>query len=123
MTTDATHAQFSLTSEQQAIQDLAASFAQEQIAPHAIRWDQEKHFPVDVMRSAAQLGMGGICVAEDVGGSNLSRLDAVLIYDGLATGCPSVSGYVSVHNMVAWVIDTLRLRGAAAALSAGHVHL
>ena len=97
--------QFALNSEQKAIQDLAAKFAQERIAPFAIEWDQEKHFPRDVIRSAAPLGLGGICVAEDAGGSAMSRLEAVLIYDGLATGCPCIAGYFSVHNMVASVID------------------
>jgi alkylation response protein AidB-like acyl-CoA dehydrogenase len=97
--------QFALNSEQKSIQDLAVSFAGEQIAPFAIKWDQEKHFPLDVFRSAARLGFGGIPVAEDVGGSTLSRLEGVLIYDGLATGCPCIAGYFSVHNMVALVLD------------------
>jgi alkylation response protein AidB-like acyl-CoA dehydrogenase len=97
--------QFALNSEQKAIYDLASSFAKEQFAPHAIRWDQEKHFPIDVVRSVAPLGFGGICVAEDAGGSHLGRMEAVLIFDGLATGCPCIAGYLSVHNMVAWIID------------------
>ncbi|HEY0308339.1 MAG TPA: acyl-CoA dehydrogenase family protein [Acidobacteriaceae bacterium] len=97
--------QFSLTSAQLAIRDSAFTFAQERIAPHSIRWDQEKHFPVDVIRSGAALGMGGICVARDAGGSNLSRLDAVLIYDSLAQACPCIAGYFSVHNMVALIVD------------------
>jgi alkylation response protein AidB-like acyl-CoA dehydrogenase len=97
--------QFALRPEQLAIRDLAVSFGRDRIAPHALAWDQEKHFPVDVIKSAAELGMGGICVREDVGGSDLSRLDAVLIYDGLAAACPSIAGYLSVHNMVAWVLD------------------
>jgi len=100
-----TTAQFALNQEQKAIRDLATSFAQEQIAPYAIRWDQEKHFPIDVVRSVAPLGFGGICVAEDVGGSHLGRMEAVLIFDGLATGCPCIAGYLSVHNMVAWIVD------------------
>jgi alkylation response protein AidB-like acyl-CoA dehydrogenase len=97
--------QFALNPDQRAIRDLALTFARERIAPYALDWDQTKHFPVDVIRSAAPLGMGGICVAEDVGGSNLSRLDAVLIYDSLATACPSIAGYFSVHNMVALILD------------------
>ena len=97
--------QFALNAEQRAIRDLALRFAAEQIAPYAIKWDQEKHFPRDVVRSAAALGFGGVCVAEDAGGSGLSRLEGVLIYDGLATGCPCIAGYFSVHNMVASVID------------------
>lgn len=97
--------QFALSAEQKALGELALSFARERIAPQAIAWDQEKHFPVDVLRSAAPLGMGGICVAEDVGGSNLSRVDAVLIYEGLARACPCIAGYFSVHNMVGSIID------------------
>ena len=98
-------AQFALSPDQRAVRDLALSFAQKQIAPFAVRWDQEKHFPRDVVQSAASLGLGGICVAEDAGGSGLSRLEAVLIYEGLATGCPCIAGYFSVHNMVASSID------------------
>jgi alkylation response protein AidB-like acyl-CoA dehydrogenase len=105
MTDSSALAQFSLNVEQREIRDLALSFAAEQMAPHAIRWDQEKLFPRDVIRSSAKLGFGGVCVAEDVGGSALSRLEGVLIYDGLATACPCISGYFSVHNMVASVID------------------
>jgi butyryl-CoA dehydrogenase len=107
--------QFALNAEQRAIRDLALSFATEQIAPHAIKWDQEKFFPRDVVRSAAALGFGGVCVAEDVGGSALSRLEGVLIYDGLATGCPCISGYFSVHN--------IRKRAAAKAMAAALVQL
>lgn len=103
--TEAQHALFTISSEQQSVRDLAISFGREQIDPHVLRWDEEKFFPTDVIKSAAKLGMGGICVAEDVGGSALSRLDAVLIYDGLARSCPSIAGYVSVHNMVAWALD------------------
>ncbi len=105
MTDSSALAQFSLNAEQREIRDLALSFATEQMAPHAIKWDQEKHFPRDVIRSTAKLGFGGVCVAEDVGGSGLSRLEGVLIYDGLATACPCIAGYFSVHNMVASVID------------------
>jgi alkylation response protein AidB-like acyl-CoA dehydrogenase len=105
MTDPGALAQFSLNAEQREIRDLALSFATEQMAPDAIKWDQEKHFPRDVIRSSARLGFGGISVAEDIGGSALSRLEGVLIYDGLATACPCIAGYFSVHNMVASVID------------------
>lgn len=97
--------QFSLNAEQQAIRDLALRFAAEQIAPDALKWDQEKFFPRAVFGAAAPLGFGGISIAEDVGGSGLSRLEGVLIYDGLATACPCISGYFSVHNMVGLMID------------------
>ena len=97
--------QFSLTEDQIAIRDMAQSFSTENLAPKAVEWDQTKFFPVDVMREAAALGMGGVYIREDVGGSGLSRLDAALIFEALATGCPTVSAYISIHNMAAWMID------------------
>ncbi|GII94853.1 acyl-CoA dehydrogenase family protein [Sinosporangium siamense] len=96
---------FTLTDDQRAIMEAARSFADEHLAPHAVAWDHDKHFPVDVLRKAAELGMGGIYVREDVGGSDLSRLDAALIFESLATGCPSIAAYISIHNMTAWMID------------------
>ncbi|GAA2792419.1 isobutyryl-CoA dehydrogenase [Crossiella cryophila] len=96
---------FGLNEDQRAIREMAADFAAEHLAPHAVDWDQRKHFPVDVLRKAAQLGMGGIYVGEEHGGSGLSRLDAVLVFESLATGCPSIAGYLSIHNMVAGMVD------------------
>jgi alkylation response protein AidB-like acyl-CoA dehydrogenase len=98
--------QFALNDDQIALRDMARSFAAEKIAPHALRWDEEKHFPVDVMREAASLGMGGIYIRDDVGGSGLGRLDAALIFEALATGCPTVSAFISIHNMASWMIDS-----------------
>src|SRR6201991_4526196 len=97
--------QFALNEDQVAVRDMALAFAAEKIAPHALRWDEEKHFPVDVMREAAALGMGGIYISDDVGGSALMRFDAALIFEALATGCPTVSAFISIHNMAAWMID------------------
>lgn len=96
---------FELTEDQIAIRDMARDFAAAEIAPHAVEWDEKKHFPVDTLRAAAALGMGGVYVGEDVGGSGLSRLDAALIFEALATGCPGTSAYISIHNMSAWMID------------------
>src|SRR5579863_463447 len=97
--------QFDLHEDQVAIRDMARAFAAEFFAPNAVAWDEAKHFPVAEMRKAAELGMGGIYIAEDVGGSALSRLDAALIFEALATGCPTVAAYMSIHNMAAWMID------------------
>ena len=97
--------QFSLTDDQIAVRDMALAFAAEKLAPHALEWDEKKHFPVDVMREAAALGMAAIYTRDDVGGSGMTRLDAALIFEALATGCPAVSAYLSIHNMVAWMID------------------
>ena len=96
---------FELAEEQAAIRDMARAFADQQLAPFAIQWDREKFFPVKTMRAAAALGMGGIYVDEAHGGSGLTRLDAALIIEALATGCPSVAAYISIHNMVAGMID------------------
>ena len=76
--------QFDLNEDQRAIREMAQSFAQEQLAPRAIEWDQEKHFPSDVLRKAAAVGMGGIYTREDFGGSGLTRLEAALIFEALA---------------------------------------
>jgi alkylation response protein AidB-like acyl-CoA dehydrogenase len=96
---------FDLGEDQIAIRDMARSFAQERLAPFAVEWDQSKHFPVETLREAAALGMGGVYVREDVGGSGLGRLDATVIFEALATGCPTISAFLSIHNMAAWMID------------------
>jgi alkylation response protein AidB-like acyl-CoA dehydrogenase len=97
--------QFALDDEQIAVRDMARGFADAVLAPNALAWDEARHFPVAEMRQAAALGMGGIYVAEDMGGSGLSRLAAAVIFEALATGCPTVAAYMSIHNMVAWMID------------------
>ncbi len=96
---------FTLTEDQAAFQDAARRFAQDQLAPHAARWDDEAIFPTDVMREAAALGFAGIYVSEDVGGSGLNRTDAALIFEALAEGCTSTSAFMSIHNMSGWMID------------------
>ncbi|NBE51846.1 acyl-CoA dehydrogenase family protein [Streptomyces boluensis] len=94
-----------LNEDQLAIVETTLDFAQEHLAPQADAWDQQKHFPVDVLRKAAELGLGGVYVGEDWGGSGLTRSDGVLVFEALAVGCPTIAGYLSIHNMVAWMID------------------
>lgn len=96
---------FTLTEDQIAIREMARDFANAEIAPFAVEWDEKKHFPVDTLRAAAALGMAGIYVQDDVGGSGLSRLDAALIFEQLATGCPGTAAFLSIHNMATWMID------------------
>ncbi|MGQ4601371.1 acyl-CoA dehydrogenase family protein [Nocardia sp. R6R-6] len=96
---------FDLDDDEKAIRDTARGFADEYLAPNALEWDEQKHFPVDVLRKAGPLGLGGIYVNEDLGGSGLRRLDAVRIFEQLATGCPAVAAYISIHNMATWMID------------------
>jgi alkylation response protein AidB-like acyl-CoA dehydrogenase len=96
---------FSLTEEQRAFQATARQFARDAMMPHARDWDENEIFPVETLREAAAFGFAGIYVRDDVGGSALTRLDAALIFEELAQGCPSTAAYISIHNMVAWMID------------------
>ncbi|MDW9484795.1 acyl-CoA dehydrogenase [Sinorhizobium meliloti] len=99
------HMDFRLSEEQEAIRTMALDFARDEIAPHAVDWDQQKHFPVETLRAAAALGMAGIYIRDDVGGTGLTRLDAAMIIEALATGCPAIASFVSIHNMCAGMID------------------
>jgi alkylation response protein AidB-like acyl-CoA dehydrogenase len=96
---------FELTEDQQAMVEMVRDFAATAIAPHAAKWDETKHFPVDVLREAGTLGMGGIYVREEFGGSGLSRTDAALIFEELSKADPTIAAYISIHNMVVWMID------------------
>src|SRR5687768_6359129 len=96
---------FELSDEQRAFQEMARSFAEAELAPHAAEWDERCVFPVATLRAAAALGFAGIYVREDQGGTGLSRLDAAIVFEELATGCTSTAAYLSIHNMVAWMID------------------
>ncbi|WP_141014702.1 acyl-CoA dehydrogenase family protein [Nocardioides sambongensis] len=91
--------------ETRAVVQAVRKFAESELAPHAIAWDRDKHFPVDVIKRAGELGLGGIWIAEDVGGSGLTRLDGVRIFEELAHGDPSIAAYLSIHNMVTSMID------------------
>jgi len=96
---------FTLSEDQRAIKDMARAFAEAELAPHSARWDEEKIFPIEVIRQAAGLGFAGIYVNEDVGGSGLNRLDAALIFEELSRGDVSVAAFISIHNMASWMID------------------
>jgi alkylation response protein AidB-like acyl-CoA dehydrogenase len=96
---------FELSEEQRAIQDTARAFARAQMMPFAREWDEEELFPAVALRQAAALGFGGIHVGTELGGSALMRLDACLIFEQLAQGCTSTAAYISIHNMVAWMLD------------------
>ena len=96
---------FELNDEQRVIQSTARDFADREFRPNAAEWDEREIFPVDALREAAALGFAGVYVREDVGGSALSRLDAALVFEELATGCVSTAAYLSIHNMASWMID------------------
>lgn len=97
---------FELNEDQQSLVAMVRDFANEALAPNAAKWDETKHFPVDVLREAGALGMGGIYVQEQFGGSGLTRSDAVLIFEELAKADPTIAAYISIHNMVVWMIDS-----------------
>ena len=95
-----------LTGEQKAIQNMALDFAMAEMAPHAMKWDEEKIFPTDVLRELAHLGFAGVYVGEEYGGSGLSRLEAALVFEALSAGCTSTAAYLTIHNMASWMIDS-----------------
>ncbi len=95
-----------MTEERAALVEAVRDFAGAALAPYAGQWDAEKHFPVDTLRQAGELGLGGVYVREDVGGSGLTRQDAVAIFEELAKGDTTIAAYISIHNMVAWMVDT-----------------
>src|SRR5438876_3948686 len=97
---------FNLTEDQIAIRDMVKNFAEKEIAPYASEWDEKHFFPIETLRKAASLGLAAIYVRGDVGGTELSRLDSTIIFEELATACPTTAAYLSIHNMVAWLIDT-----------------
>ena len=95
-----------LTGEQKAIQDMALDFAMAEMAPNAMRWDEEKIFPTDVLRELAQLGFAGVYIGEEYGGSGLGRFEAALVFEALSAGCTSTAAYLTIHNMASWMIDS-----------------
>lgn len=97
--------QFALTDDQLAIQEMAQRFTADNITPFAGEWDEKSHFPRDVIQQTGELGFGAIYVSEESGGINLGRLEAALIMEAMAYGCPATSAYISIHNMAAWMID------------------
>ncbi len=95
---------FALSDEQVAIRDMARDFGRDRIAPHALAWEAAGTIPRDVLAEAGALGLAAMYVPEDRGGAGLTRLDAVLVFEALAEACPAVSAFVSIHNMVAWML-------------------
>lgn len=104
--TDIIDGSIGLQPEEAELYQTAMTFAQEKMAPFAAKWDEEKHFPVDVLREAASLGLATMYVREDVGGSAMTRSMGIPVVEALAQACPSTTAYITIHNMVAWMIDT-----------------
>ncbi|HEV7352752.1 MAG TPA: isobutyryl-CoA dehydrogenase [Brevundimonas sp.] len=97
---------FALTDDQRAIQDAARAFAEAELTPHSAEWDETKHFPVETMRQAAEMGFAAIYAGEEHGGMALGRVEAALIFEELSRGDVSTAAFISIHNMVTWMIDS-----------------
>src|SRR5206468_2067624 len=97
---------FTLNADQDAIRDAARAFAVEQMAPHAARWAEEQIFPVATLRQAAARGFAATYCGEAHGGSGLTRRDAAIVFEELSAACISTAAYISIHNMVGWMIDS-----------------
>lgn len=97
---------FALTDDQRAIQDAARAFAEAELAPHSAEWDETRHFPVETMRRAAEMGFAAIYAGEEHGGMALGRVEAALIFEELSRGDVSTAAFISIHNMVTWMIDS-----------------
>ena len=115
---------FALSDEQLAFQDSAREFARCELAPHAAHWDEQEIFPLDVLRRAGEMGFCGLYTPTEYGGLGLSRLDAAIIFEALSGGCTSTTAYLTIHNMVSWLIGSFAHHDVAAAwapaLAAGH---
>ncbi|UKB78540.1 acyl-CoA dehydrogenase family protein [Chryseobacterium sp. MEBOG07] len=97
--------EFNLNEDQLAFQDAARKFAEKELAPYASEWDAQKIFPREAIAKAGALGFCGVYTSEDAEGLGLSRLDATIIFEELAAACPSTTAYITIHNMVSWMID------------------
>jgi alkylation response protein AidB-like acyl-CoA dehydrogenase len=97
---------YATSEDQKTLVSMVGDFATKRLAPHAAEWDETHHFPIDVLREAGELGMGGIYSKEEYGGSGLSRSDAVLIFEELAKSDTTIAAYISIHNMVTWMVDS-----------------
>ncbi|GHA03974.1 acyl-CoA dehydrogenase family protein [Oceanisphaera arctica] len=95
---------FELSDEQRAFVELAGDFARNELEPHAADWDRDHYFPVEVLYKAGGLGFCGLYTPESAGGLGLSRLDASLIFERLSMGCTSTTAFLTIHNMVTWMI-------------------
>ncbi|WP_374763552.1 acyl-CoA dehydrogenase family protein [Yunchengibacter salinarum] len=96
---------FRLSEDQRAIQDMARNFTRDRITPFAHEWDEKGQWPAHIGKEAGELGFASIYVSEEGGGCGLSRVDSALIFEQLSYGCPSTAAMISIHNMVAWMID------------------
>ncbi len=97
---------FNLNEDQRQFAELARQFAADELAPFAAKWDEEHHFPKDVIQRAGELGFCSLYSPESEGGMGLSRLDASIIFEELAKGCTATTAMLTIHNMATWMVTT-----------------
>lgn len=97
---------FNFNEDQRQFADLARQFAADELAPFAAKWDEEHHFPKDVIQKAGELGFCSLYSPESEGGMGLSRLDASIIFEELAQGCTATTAMLTIHNMATWMVTT-----------------
>ena len=97
---------FELNEDQMAYREAARAFAQNELVPNAAQWDQDQHFPLDVIRKSGELGFCGVYSPDAAGGMALSRLDAHIIFEELAYGCTATAAYITIHNMCTWMVTS-----------------
>ncbi|EGR1218479.1 TPA: acyl-CoA dehydrogenase family protein [Vibrio parahaemolyticus] len=95
---------FELNEDQRAFADTAQQFSLERLAPMAAEWDEKQNFPKDVLREAGELGFLSLYTPEEHGGLGLSRLDASIVFEQLSMGCTSTTAFMTIHNMVSWMV-------------------
>ena len=95
---------FTLNEQQTALANAARQFAEKSLAPFASQWDDTHHFPVDTVREAGRQGYCGLYANTQYGGLGLPRLDAALVFEQMATGCTTTTAYITIHNMVTWML-------------------
>ncbi|EGQ8958764.1 acyl-CoA dehydrogenase family protein [Vibrio parahaemolyticus] len=109
---------FELNEDQLAFAEVAKQFADQMLAPHAAEWDENHHFPKDVLRQAGELGFLSIYTPPEHGGLGLSRLDAAIIFEQLAMGCTATTAFMTIHNMATWMITSFAKTEVAQRFSA-----
>ncbi len=109
---------FELNEDQLAFAEVAKQFADQMLAPHAAEWDENHHFPKDVLRQAGELGFLSIYTPPEHGGLGLSRLDAAIIFEQLAMGCTATTAFMTIHNMATWMITSFAKAEVAQQFSA-----
>jgi alkylation response protein AidB-like acyl-CoA dehydrogenase len=105
---------FELNEQQRAFSDTACQFARDKLSPNAAQWDEEKIFPKAVLKEAGELGFLSLYAPEDQGGLGLSRLDASIVFEQLARGCTSTTAFMTIHNMVTWMVSSFASDAAKA---------